>query len=303
MNTIMRVGDGKLTVRMLGLALSMLFVAVNAIQAQTEWTTNGSNISNTNGGNVGVGTTTPGRLLTVQANVPNGVGGSVAIINNQYANNNGAETELIFSHLLNNGAPFRYAKLHTVGADIYGSVNRFSLGITNNSDVFTDYLTVLQGGNVGVGTIAPRREFHVEGNVLNGANSWYYGSTPAGADQPLIRSRGTGYDITQSTYRGLQIGQVNDHIAMFIDPGSVAGGNFSGNANELMLPNNVRFLQANSASADWIYNNGAGTLALDNGNVGIGMASPIPNSTSQETSEERVEHLDMPQHCQTTTCK
>jgi hypothetical protein len=74
-------------------------------------------------------------------------------------------------------------------------------------------------------------------------------------------------------YYGCQVGEENNHIALFIDPNSVAGGAFSGNINELMLPNRVDFKQANAVTSptNWI---SSPTLSLNNGNVGIGNGSP-----------------------------
>jgi hypothetical protein len=50
-----------------------LLLALSAVPAAAQWTTNGNNISNTNSGNVGVGTATPASRLTVVGPVVNGV--------------------------------------------------------------------------------------------------------------------------------------------------------------------------------------------------------------------------------------
>ena len=99
-------------------------------------------------------------------------------------------------------------------------------------------------------------------------NNWLQGHITTGSGtQSLIRSRAMGYP----GYYGCQVGEENNHIALFIDPNSVAGGAFSGNVNELMLPNKVIFQQANSGGTDWL--NGQ-SITLENGNVGIGATSP-----------------------------
>ena len=108
------------------------------------------------------------------------------------------------------------------------------------------------------------------GNVMLDVNNWLQGHvTVGGGTQNLIRSRAMGYP----GYYGCQIGQETNHIALFIDPNSVAGGAFSGNVNELMLPNKVIFQQANAVAnpTDWL--NGQ-SITLDNGKVGIGTSSP-----------------------------
>ena len=108
------------------------------------------------------------------------------------------------------------------------------------------------------------------GNVMLDVNNWLQGHvTQRAGTQNLIRSRAMGYP----GYYGLQIGQETNHISLFIDPLSVAGGAFSGNVNELMLPNKVIFQQANAVTSptDWL--NGQ-SITLDNGKVGIGINTP-----------------------------
>jgi predicted phage tail protein len=100
------------------------------------------------------------------------------------------------------------------------------------------------------------------GDLIQNNAAWHYGYNTAGGLQPLIRSRGMGY--APNPYGGVQIGQTGDHIAMFIDPGTIAGGAFGGNTNELMMPNAFTCLVANTAGTDWqpwmLVNNSATTF-------------------------------------------
>src|SRR5215218_7590448 len=68
--------------------LAILFASPQSAHGQ--WTTNGTNINNTNTGNVGVGTASPAAKLAVATNSAS-VNGSVSITpdatNNYYANN------------------------------------------------------------------------------------------------------------------------------------------------------------------------------------------------------------------------
>ncbi|MFA6407078.1 MAG: hypothetical protein WCV80_00030 [Candidatus Paceibacterota bacterium] len=160
------------------------------------------------------------------------------------------------------GANVSGKKLHIDGGTSIGANYDATAAITNGLAI---------EGNVGVGTSTPSSKLHVSGgDVRLDAGYWLYGNNTAASVQPLIRSRGTGY----AGYYGVQIGQVADHIALFIDPSTIAGGNFNGGVNEIFLPNNVRFLQANSGGTDWIYNAGSGSLVLNDGKVGIGTLAP-----------------------------
>ena len=124
--------------------------------------------------------------------------------------------------------------------------------------------------NQGTSTYTTTVQIDPSGNVMLDVNNWLQGHvTVGGGTQNLIRSRAMGYP----GYYGCQIGQETNHIALFIDPNSVVGGAFSGNVNELMLPNKVIFQQANAVAnpTDWL--NGQ-SITLDNGKVGIGTTSP-----------------------------
>ncbi|HEV7859927.1 MAG TPA: hypothetical protein VGO91_15020 [Pyrinomonadaceae bacterium] len=51
--------------------MALAFIFAQPGSAQAQWATNGNNISNTNPGNVGIGTTTPGEKLVVSGNAAN----------------------------------------------------------------------------------------------------------------------------------------------------------------------------------------------------------------------------------------
>ena len=106
------------------------------------------------------------------------------------------------------------------------------------------------------------------GDVTIGNTKWLYGLNANAGSQPLIRSRGMGH--YPATYPGIQIGQSGDHIALGIDPGTVSGATFDGTFVEIAMPNDIRFMQANSDTTNWIVD----VLRMKNGNVGIGTASP-----------------------------
>lgn len=107
-------------------------------------------------GNTGIGTISPGDLLTVSKTNAGAVGGSIRIENIGYT---AGETELKFVHYL---SPFRHAKIHAV-SEGYGNIGSLRFGLSNNADVYTDYLTILQNGNVGIGTPTPGYFMTVKG--------------------------------------------------------------------------------------------------------------------------------------------
>jgi hypothetical protein len=96
--------------------LAILFASPQTAHGQ--WTTNGNNINNTNSGNVGVGTTTPGSKLTVTTNSAS-VNGTVTITpdgtNNYYASNPHdalfVDGSLLYPHGFYTGAAVRLFRL------------------------------------------------------------------------------------------------------------------------------------------------------------------------------------------------
>lgn len=185
-------------------------------------------------GNVGIGTTSPGYLLHVESANANY---SAVILNT-------------LGEATGNGL---FVQTRWNVASNY--VARFT---TNSGN--TDVLAIKGDGNVGIGTVTPNEKLEVAGNIIIGSTNWLYGWNASSVRQPLIRSRGMGYAPT--TYPGLQVGQTGDHIALFIDPNTIAGGSFNGSTNEIVIPNTMSILQGNSGSTDWI-----GCMTFSNGTV------------------------------------
>lgn len=81
-------------------------------------------------------------------------------------------------------------------------------------------------------------------------DAWLRGKSINGTSNVgLVRSRGFGY--APGSYDAMQVGEINKGLALFIDPGSIAGGSFTGSGSELLLPNEVKIYQANAGGTDW----------------------------------------------------
>jgi hypothetical protein len=99
---------------------TLMILLVSPQSAHGQWTTSGNNISNTNSGNVGVGTSSPGSKLTVTTNTA-GVAGTVTITpdgtNNYYQSNNHdslfVDGSLLSPHGLYTGAAVRLFRLRS----------------------------------------------------------------------------------------------------------------------------------------------------------------------------------------------
>jgi hypothetical protein len=215
----------------------------------------GQFVTFTNTGRVGIGITDPSAAKLVVNSSSN----PQILVKKQTA---GGGAEILFEH---NDGGTQYASIKydqsgdnqlyiTTGYDSPNDLNRIYLQPGGETAL------TLFGGNNSTGTA---------GTVTLNVNAWLKGYAVANSSQQnLIRSRAMGYP----GYYGLQIGQETNHIALFIDPGSVAGGAFSGNVNEIMLPNKVIFQQANSGGTDWL--NGQ-SITLDNAKLGLGINTPL----------------------------
>ena len=142
---------GLVLVAVFAIVLSGHFQRVNA-----QWATNGNNISNTNTGNVGVGTASPGFALDAQQNSSNNSTGTVLRLKGNSAGTNN-NTQIRFTGKTN-------GDLFTIGTDITTNNG------TRNFQVYdliagTARVTIDSSGKVGIGTTTPGHSLDVIGEI------------------------------------------------------------------------------------------------------------------------------------------
>ncbi len=224
-------------------------------------------------GNVGIGNTTP--LGRFQVGTTDYTGLNTTYKFNNFGPFNIMERDDATDSYLVNNAMYTsggvWKRLLTGGAtrigsnsDATGALDFKVAGSDASGTTFTwtDAMTILSSGYVGIGTTTPGYKLDVNGGINVPADAWV-----SGAGRTLIRDSYFGYS---NSYRVTQVGAdlSTRNLALGVDPTSVAGGAFFG-TGEIALPNSVEFIQKNAGGTDWLQN----VLVLSNGNVGIG-ASP-----------------------------
>ena len=167
--------------------------------AHSQWATNGNNIYNTNAGNVGIGTTAPSHIF--QVNGISSLGGAGGIYPGLVNSSGGYPTLGFNTYSTTAGAPY-YA-----GANGYGGMWQFSntsgaLSYWTGNNVaagamysLTTVFTILNSGNVGIGTTNPAYRLDVSGTgrfgaalVNSGSGAWGGSSFSTGGTYPATLS-------------------------------------------------------------------------------------------------------------------
>ncbi len=213
-------------------------LAGDAGGGDTLWTASGTNINNTNAGNVGIGNAGPTAKLQV------GSGTSAGPFIGQIANTPGGDSYITSS----DGTRTTF-----LGADsgsnsgMVGTFTNHNFSVRTNN---TDRISVLAGGNVGIGTAAPDGGFRqtIDHSTGSGVNGLLTSSNIDGTIGMRLRSTGASFvDFNNTT--------------------APVGGKFFriGNVNGLMSFESVN--DAYSAATNRM-------TILATGNVGIGTTGP-----------------------------
>jgi len=236
------------TTILIALTVIIFFGCSQNVFAQ-QWSTNGNDISNTNSGNIGVGTTSPGVKLDILS--------SVNLIA-RFGSTAGTHSQVLID------APAGFNANLTLQR---GGVSKWFMGNRASNDRFSfiestgavETLTLLQNGNVGIGTSNPLYSLDV-----NGGNNGFRAkaATTSINDAISVFENANGIQVIVRGNGDVGIGTANPLYSLDVNGGS----------------NGFRAKAATTSSDGTISTfenaNGIQAIVRGNGNVGIGTTAP-----------------------------
>jgi hypothetical protein len=238
----------------------------------------------TNAGNVGIGTNSPSMVLNVKSTTADAIkvensgsatstagASSISMINN---NSTVGNYTSITSRTSSNGFASAIEFINASHSAPTGDI-RFVL---NNAGTYGERLRITGAGNVGIGNATPTEKLDVTGNVrFSGA---IMPNNLPGTSGQVLTSAGAGAAPTWST--------PSSAVNIYNSDGSLTGNRtVNQGANNLTFSGSGTFRINGSSAAQSFSMGGAGIFGIDasgivngrfsvleNGNVGIGVASP-----------------------------
>ena len=210
-------------------------------------------------GNVGIGTTSPDKLLELSKSVSGGQGATLRLTNS--SGGSGAGTAVEFA---GPGTQSIHAKIKTEDAGAYDSNLIFQTKATGTGGALADRLTIDNAGNVGIGKDDPQAKLHVQDYTTGESHQAMF--------------KGGSVDIGDYSYISLNGGYISDY-GKEVRLAAVS---------ESLFGNKTGFAVLTSPDASGASGHERLRITAD-GNVGIGTTTPsskleVKGSTGVATS-------------------
>lgn len=147
--------------------IAVLSIMAISCVSFAQWTTSGSNIYNTNTGNVGIGTSSPSEKLHIIGNIRGNSGGGALRVNTQYGYTDIGLQNSWYSHFYTNiSRGFYFNNSLTINGNISSyNVSDMNLQTYDGVNYYNRLTIARSNGNVGIGFTAPSQKLDVNGSV------------------------------------------------------------------------------------------------------------------------------------------
>lgn len=219
----------KIIMKKIILIISIALVSLISNEVLAQWITSGSNIYNSNSGNIGIGKTNPGYKLDVNGNLF-----TKNYIYVEGSGNEGGKLAIRNSQKTSIGEAIQWEIKNTTGSYHGNSLQFCSYG----GGVSENKLTLTDAGNVGIGTMKPQYKLHVDGNLYAKNYIYVEGTGNEGGKLAILNSQKTAvgqasnWEIKNTTgaYHGNSLqfcsygGGVSENKLTLTDAGNIGIG-------------------------------------------------------------------------------